>query len=181
MISDQNKDQLLKKLFDKYFAHLVIFSKQIVRDRIIAEDIVQEVFLGLWEKDKLKIGSINFLYRCVKNSSINYLHSKDGKIHKVSDSIILDVKDELSSFDDEIEKMKELELLYSAIEELPPQCKNVLKKVYLNNQKYADVAEELNISLNTVKTHMYKAFKLLRQKFSVTSLLCFSTFFKMLG
>jgi RNA polymerase sigma-70 factor (ECF subfamily) len=176
MISDQNKDQLLKKLFDKYFAHLVIFSKQIVRERTIAEDIVQEVFLGLWEKDKLKMESVNFLYSCVKNSSINYLHSKKGKTHKVSDSIILDVKDDSFSFNDEIEKMKELELLYSAIEELPPQCKEVLKKVYLNDQKYADVAKELNISLNTVKTHMYKAFKLLRQKLSATSLLYFFYF-----
>ncbi len=181
MLAAQKKDRGLKKLFDSYFAHLVIFSAHITNDRKVSEDIVQEVFLNLWQKDLLKSVSINYLYRCTKNASINFLRSKEGKVHISSSSLSTDIKDDEFSIDDEIQKMKELESLYQAIEELPPQCKEVLKKVYLNDLKYAEVAEELNISINTVKTHMFKALKYLRTKFSASTLLYFATFFKMLN
>ena len=177
----KDRDTLLKSLFDKYFAHMVIFSNQIVENRTIAEDIVQEVFLGLWEKDKLEMASINYLYSCVKNASINFTKSKDGKIGKLTDSFFADLRSDNFSYEDEIEKMNQLEKLYSAIEELPPQCKEVLKKVYLEKQKYADVAKELNVSLNTVKTHMFKAFKLLRKHFGSQSLIQIAAFYNLLN
>ncbi len=180
MSTSQNKDLLLKSLFDRYFPHLVIYAMQIVEKKDIAEDIVQEVFFKLWEKDQLQMRSVNFLYSCVKNASINYTYSKEGKVQKVSEDFIKEAQLDDASFEEEEEKMKLLEDLYEAIEELPPQCREVLKQVYLLQQTYNDVAVQMGISVNTVKTHMTKAFRLLRKYFSSSSILYFSMFFKLL-
>lgn len=181
MSEPENKDKLLKKLFDRYFPHLVIYAKQIVGSREVAEDVVQEVFLKLWQKDKLQMKSLNYLYSCVKNASINYTYSKEGKVLKISDEFIPAIVADDYSIDQEIEKMKLLEELYTAIEKLPPQSREVLKLVYLKRQKYTDVAEQMGISLNTVKTHMTRAYKLLRKHFSHSSLVYLAAFFENLS
>ncbi len=180
MSTPQNKDILLKSLFDRYFPHLVIYAMQIVEKRDIAEDIVQEVFFKLWKKDQLQMRSVNFLYSCVKNASVNYHHSKEGKVQKVSEDFIKEALLDDTSFEKEEEKMKLLEDLYEAIEGLPLQCREVLKQVYLMQQTYSDVAHQMGISVNTVKSHMTKAFRLLRKHFSASSILYFSAFFKLL-
>lgn len=158
-----DNDSLLKELYDLYFAHLVIFSKRIVKSSAVAEDIVQEVFLNLWNKERLGSCTQQFLYRCVKNASINYTKTGEVRYRQVSDVMLVSVADESNTIDEEIEKMRQLERLYQSIEKLPPQCREVLKEVYLKKQKYADVAEQMNISLNTVRAHMYTAFKLLKE------------------
>ena len=61
--------------------------------------------------------------------------------------------------------MDKLERIYEAVESLPHQCKEVLKKIYFEEKSYVEVAEEMHLSLNTVKTHIYLAIKTLRQNF----------------
>ena len=68
---------------------------------------------------------------------------------------------------DEIEHMRQLERLDAAIEALPPKCKEVFCRVYLNEQKYEEVAEQLHISFHTVKAHINMAFQLLRKEFLI--------------
>ncbi|MGE0079532.1 MAG: sigma-70 family RNA polymerase sigma factor [Bacteroidales bacterium] len=163
MPNKTDNDSLLKELFDLYFGHLVIFSKRIVKSSAVAEDVVQEVFLNLWKNERLESCSPQFLYRCVRNASINYIKSGRLRYSSVSEMLLVSVADDSNSIDEEVEKMQQLESLYQAIEKLPPQCREVLKEVYLKKQKYADVAVQMNISLNTVRAHMYNAVKLLRE------------------
>jgi RNA polymerase sigma-70 factor (family 1) len=176
----ENNNILLKELFDRYFGHMVIFVGNIVGSRPLAEDIVQDVFLDLWEKDNLPKCTTQFLYRCMKNAAINHLKSKAARIDHVSETILNAIASEEDEFINELERMERIEKLYKAIEQLPPQCRAVLREVYLGKQKYADVSVKMNISLNTVRAHMYTAFKLLREYLvaSVTIvMLCFRSSF----
>jgi RNA polymerase sigma-70 factor (family 1) len=173
MPENRDNDILLKGLFDSYFGHLVIYAKRIVKSEAVAEDIVQEVFLNLWKKKKLQLCTPQFLYNCVKNAAINYLKTGETRYVQIPHELLGSVASDSDSFDDEIERMKQLEKLYQAIEQLPPQCREVLKEVYLKKQKYADVATQMNISVNTVRAHMYTAFKLLKTHLTPSLFLLF--------
>jgi len=163
MSANRDKDIVLKELFDQHFGPLVLFANKILNSRPAAEDLVQDVFLVLWEKNRLNTINTSFLFRCVKNASLNYLKTSEAQIYKVSDTILFSVSSDDSDIEDEIIRMKQLEKLQLAIEQLPQQCRTVLNHVYFNNQKYADVASTLNISLNTVRSHMYMAFKTIKE------------------
>ena len=56
-----------------------------------------------------------------------------------------------------------METLYASIEKLPPKRRDVFKKVFFDERKHADIAKEMNISVRTVETHLYKALKFLRE------------------
>jgi RNA polymerase sigma-70 factor, ECF subfamily len=163
MSSTHHDDVLLKKLFDQYFGHLVIFANRIVESRPLAEDIVQEVFLKLWENGRLKTSTPLFLFNCVKNAAINYQKKAGIKYISLPEERQIAATPENEDIFEEKERMEKLEQLYQAIEKLPPQSREVLKLVYLQKQKYAEVALQMEISLNTVRSHMYSAMKLLRQ------------------
>lgn len=73
-----------KKLFEQFYTNLCNFSYLIIKDRFIAEDIVQSVFIRIWEiKDHLDIHTSikSYLYSSVKNASLNYL-SRDKNVHQ---------------------------------------------------------------------------------------------------
>ena len=70
------KDQiiLLEQLFNRYFSHLVLYSRKLIGAQEPAEDIVQDVFLHLFESKRLKYTTPSFLFTCVKNASLNYIN-----------------------------------------------------------------------------------------------------------
>ena len=127
-----------------------------------AEDIVQDLFLKLWEKDRFIDCKPAFLYICAKNAALNYLRTRKLESFLAESIDLFDMED-----DNEAERdyMDKLERIYEAVESLPPQCREVLKKIYFEEKSYAQVAEEMHLSLNTIKTHIYLAIKTLRQNF----------------
>lgn len=79
---------------------------------------------------------------------------------------------------EEIAHMQQLERLDTAIESLPAKCKEIFKRVYLQGQRYEDVATQLEISYHTVKAHMTTAFKHLRKHLLVLLFLLRNVKFK---
>lgn len=171
MTAEANKEQLLlEKLFSRYFSHLVLYARKLVGEEASAEDIVQDTFLRLYETHRLENVTPSFLFICIKNASLNYLSSSQRR------QIPLSIMQEQIPDDDingNVVYMERLERLDSAIESLPSKCKEVFTLVYLNQQRYEDVAMQLNISYHTVKAHMTTAFKHIRK-----NLLCLFLFFR---
>ena len=161
MTAQVNKEQLLlEKLFNRYFSHLVLYARKLVGEKASAEDIVQDLFLRLYESHKLERVTPSFLFICVKNASLNYLSSSRQK--QVSLSVMQEqIPDE--DINENVAYMEQLERLDSAIESLPSKCKEVFTLVYLKQQRYEDVAMQLNVSYHTVKAHMTTAFKHIRK------------------
>lgn len=150
-------------LFETYHAPLFRFAETYVCCPGLAEDIVQEVFIKLWENPFRRVSKSlrSYLFLMVRNACIDYLRSvqvEDKKMQKlfeaqiVSDSADLDLDDDIS------QKIKE------AINELPEQCREVYQMSVFDGLKYSEISEELNISVSSVKVQVYRAKNSLREK-----------------
>lgn len=158
-------ESALKSLFDSYYMPLCIYSVQLTDSLQIAEDLVQELFISFWERRAYLIVDINlkaYLFNAIRNLSLNYL--------KKERPYILDDIENYLFLADEEEEYTEAEInerrqkLHNALKELSPQEYKVLCAVVFENKRYKEVAEELKISVNSVKTYLSRAFSFLRSK-----------------
>ncbi len=157
----------IKRLFEQYYIPLVLFAKTYVHDEEVAKDVVQDVFYSLVESrekfttiDNLKA----YLYGAVKNKCLKYIRHEDVKGRYAQHY------QEISEYADYQEKILEEEvfmLLNQAISELPGQCKKVFL-LMLENKSNAEIAEILNIGIETVKSHKKAGKKILYAKLKDT-------------
>lgn len=151
-------------LIDFFNHKLCIYANSLVNDGPLAEDIVQNVFIRVWEKRanlKPDFSIKSYLYKSVYNECINEYKKNqtvtalEQKYIEGLDQIVED-KDE-----DAIEKL--IVMVKDAIQELPPKCKEVFllsKKEGLTN---IEISEYLNLSKNTIERHMNMAFSKIRK------------------
>jgi RNA polymerase sigma-70 factor (ECF subfamily) len=156
----------LKELFDNYYTRLVYFSAQIVGSKASAEDIAQEAFIKYWnQRDEIATHQLaikNYLYNSVKNASLNAIrHQKVKDNYSQSISNVSVTEDNIISTIIHAEVLSEL---HKAIESLPESCQRISRMGYLDGMKNHEIAEELGISINTVKTQKQRALQLLRLK-----------------
>lgn len=155
-----------EKVFKTYFRNLHAFAYTFMKDDIIAEEIVQNVFFRIWEKkEQLQIDDSlkAYLYRSVHNESLNHL-----KHLKIKNSFQLQYLGNMESLNqDASNQMVAAELendIQKAISELPPQCRTIFQMSRFEQLKYQQIADQLNISIKTVENQMGKALKVLRSK-----------------
>ena len=140
-----------------------------------SEDIVQEVFIYIWENaNALNVKSTlrGYMFAMVRNRCLNFLRSI-----KITDSYeYLDLKNELIAeyaIESNIDNEKEIvhEHLYATINSLPDKMQHIVKLKFFHEYKYSEIATELGISINTVKTQLKRAKRRIMD--SVVSLLLF--------
>ncbi len=156
-----------EELFKAHFKALYAYAYTFLKDELAAEEIVQSLFMRLWEKkeDLIVHTSIKaFLYRSVYNDSLNYLKHQKVKLkyqqHQVY--VMKGESSEASSSSSRVQ-LKELEEhLHEALNRLPEGCRTVFQMSRFEELKYREIAEKLNISIKTVENQMGKALKLLR-------------------
>lgn len=155
------KESAFKKIYKSYAPALKFFAYNYLEDEDTIKDILQDCFVTLWDKredfDSEKAIKA-FLYRVVKNSCLNHIRHASVK-DKYAKAIV--EEDNSESFLDNILEAETFKLLLEVFEELPPVCKEVYRKS-INGMSHAEIAEELNISINTVKRHKNKANQFLR-------------------
>jgi len=153
--------KFLDDAFHLYYEGLHRYAYTMLDDSEMAKDIVQQVFITLWEKkDTLNITvSVRaYLYRAVYNSCIN--HRTRGRRHHPID---LDSSGQLPVSPELLSEVRELRtILERAIETLPPQCKVVFLKSREEEKNYPAIARELGISVKTVEAQISKALKIMR-------------------
>lgn len=168
-----------EKLFRNHFTPLTNIAYSFVRDRDTACDIVQQVFIKLWENlDKTTITSSekSYLHRAVINTALNYIE-KNKRIRLHDDFSGFENKIISEQYDaDKDEKDKTLnKQLFAAIDELPPRCKAVFRLSRIEGMKNREISENLDISQKAVEKHIGKALKYLRVR--LKHLTCFIVWF----
>lgn len=159
-------EKIFEQVFKTHFKNLHAYAFNIVKDEMLAEELVQGIFYKLWERsENLSIsGSIAaYLYRAVYNESLNHL-----KHMKVRASFQLHALHQMKNQTDSASKkimLKELEVkLQKALQELPEQCRTIFQLSRFEELKYSEIAQKMDISPKTVENQMGKALKLLRIK-----------------
>ncbi len=160
--------EVFQYLYDTYYYQLFCIAKQYVSDSFTAETVVSDVFFTIWEKrDTIEIHTslIAYLVRCVRNNSINLLHknyvNREVNIDNIESSSPLC----FLSDDYPLGQLIEKELsskIQTEIDALPDETRDVFLLSRIEELKYDEIAERLNISINTVKYHIKQALKILR-------------------
>ncbi len=166
-------------MFNTYYSPLCNYASKIVKDNNASEDIVQSLFIQLWENEK--IDSIenpeHFLLRSTKFKCIDFLRKqKTLKEVELNDYLNLQAVDSLDLDEEDIEP-----LLHYFASKLPPKTRTVFLLSRQSGLTYGEIAEEENISIKTVETHMSKALKNMRillKDHNFFSLLLLLGFFK---
>ena len=168
-----------QKLFEAFHARLVSYSYKFTLDQAASEDLVQESFIYLWEN----ISNLNiekslqaYLFTMVRNRSLNHLK----KISVTDSDYLIDISISLTEdFQGEIITEKEmLELVKKAegiLENLPAKMQEIFKLKVMHGLSYNAIAEEMGISVNTVKTQLKRAKFKIESALLVVSIFCFLT------
>lgn len=161
-------NQAIELLYDRYYRALVSYGCQFVENEV-AEDIVQELFSVLWERRPL-FSSISqfstYLYNTVHNSALNHLRHQT--VHNNYRQSIIEHLQEFMLVDDISDIFNKEEIyrqLFAAIDELPPRQKEVFL-LCMEGKKNKEIAEQLDISAETVKVQKRRAIAQLRGKLS---------------
>lgn len=159
-----------EKYFRKLYLPLGMYALRILNDAEAAEDRVMDVFAKVWQKvsDGVEIRDAKqYLYQGVRNGCISYLRTLQGRVEI----------EEMPQVDSEtIDTSERDAAIWKAIDDLPDKCRMIFllsKRDGLSNQ---EIADELGISIKTVKNQMTKAFSRLRQSLSKSSAIFFLPF-----
>lgn len=174
--SGTSKGSDIDWLYEQYYNQLVLWADTILKDMDQAEDVVQDLFVRLWEKNLCEAlmgeGIKSYLYTSVRNTALRRLKNY-AVLETLPDiSVVEKVWEDQEQTHQEI-----IERVLSEIEKLPPRSREILKCVHLKNMKYAEVAEQMGISVATVKTLLVRSIKILRHRVSDSSLLLFLLFY----
>ncbi len=160
----QGDERSFQEVFEKYYKELCISALFLVKDFDVSEDIVQELFVKLWEQRKVLAISTSiksYLIVATKNNCKNYLaHQKVMK--RYENDLLLNNIQNISRkelFTDPYLQNK----ITKSIDLLSPKCKLIFKMSRFKGYKYKEIANKLNISQKTVEAQMGKALASLHQ------------------
>lgn len=153
-------------LFKEHYQDLTRYAYSITKEQTSAEDVVQQLFVKLWEKRNdlsIQTDPKSYLFRATYNASINVWKKRQrmDRDGEVSSSTFASEQTSDRVLSKELE-----ERIENAIQTLPEKCQEVFRLSRFNELSYKEIAEELDISSKTVENHMGKALKLMRQELS---------------
>ena len=152
------------RIYVTYYSRMLRFAREYVLFEEDAENVVQDVFLLLWEKREvldIQISLVSYLFSLVKNRSLDYLRHKvvaeEYKQELTFKLLALEQLNYTFTSEEDIEKV-----IANAIDKLPERCREIFLKSRIEGMKYREIADELDISMNTVENQMSIALRKLR-------------------
>lgn len=169
-------ERAYRYLFDRHYVLLCKIAAEYVKDDFIAETIVGNVIVSIWEKREsfeITTSLRAYLVQAVRNRCLNYLElkhvRKEVRLNDGSDAAggidYLALADDSYPLGSLLEKELEDEIA-RAIDRLPEECRRVFRLSRFEQLRNQDIAEKLNISVNTVKYHLKNALKRLSDDLS---------------
>lgn len=162
----RREESALTVLFDMYYEKLYLFAEKYIYDSDKAHDIVQDVFLKIWENAEqlvLRLSIQHYLFTSVRNGCLNYLKSlqiEDRNNRKYVEAYIE------SQNVDMVEDEELLAKIRQVLDELPEKCREVCELRFVEGYKYSEIATRLGMNENTVKAQLHRGMERMRQAFA---------------
>ena len=163
-----NSQNAIAILYKQYWQKLYIHAYNLLNDGESAKDVLGDVFCSVLENSGQFEGKTDLLplfYVMVKNRCIDHIRHQNvvnRNAERYLEELYSDwTAKEYRDYEDKIDRMQE------SIRQMAPQMRTVVEEFFLNEKKCAEISEILNISDNTVRTHIARALKILRKRLSV--------------
>lgn len=171
----------MEELFQKYYTSLCYYSYRLCRDREMAEDIVQNVFVRYWETSRGEapiLHSRAWLYTAARNATLNEM-GKQQTYSRVKERV-----SDVYGRGDENEKDAGMLLiesetarqLWGRVNELPRQCRQIIHLYFIEGLSNMEIAERLQLHVSTIKTQKQRGIDYLRKAVKINPVL-FNIFF----
>ena len=169
---EQREETRFEDIYLSYFSKMKYFAKEYVISEEDAENIVPEVFVELWENKEMlnmHMNLIAYLFTTIKNKCLNHLRHKlvvQETASKLQEEYTISLRmnlDSLEAFDNNLFSDQDIEKIISrALDTLSEKCRTIFIMSKIEGKKQKEIAQELNISINTIETQMGIAYKKLR-------------------
>ena len=169
---EQREETRFEDIYLSYFSKMKYFAKEYVISEEDAENIVQDVFVELWENKEMlnmHMNLIAYLFTTIKNKCLNHLRHKlvvQETASKLQEEYTISLRmnlDSLEAFDNNLFSDQDIEKIISrALDTLSEKCRTIFIMSKIEGKKQKEIAQELNISINTIETQMGIAYKKLR-------------------
>lgn len=158
-------EEAFTQIYNKYHKVLYVMAYRYLMSHELAEDAVQTVFVRLWEyrsELKVSISLKNFLFTMTKNHVLNMIRDENTILmrqYEMAQTAFI-MGEEIV---DKMEKNEKISLLYKALKLLPMQKRKVCLMKMNWNMTNQSIADSMNLSVNTIKTHYSDALKFIRK------------------
>ncbi len=153
----------IEEVFQAYYKPLVVYAKTILKDMDEAEDVVQQVFITIWEKqikNEIHTSVRALLYKSVYNTCLNRIKQQVVRTRYAND-----LKQLQPILTEDGLQQKELQKkIEQALDKLPEQCAKIFKMSRFEKLKYQEIADQLHLSVKTVENQMGKALSIMRNE-----------------
>ena len=161
-----DSSKAMKRLFDAYYRPLCLYAMRYVSSMPVAEEVVSDVMYKIWEKRHNAYRAETFreyLYAATRNTALNYWRQEQNR-KKLSNNWADNMRDELID-ETPLDKMisnENVAKIHRMIDALPEQCRKAFMLSRMEDMSYDEIAENMGISINTVKYHIKTALQKLR-------------------
>lgn len=167
--------QAFDVIYRRHHAVLYLFARRLIKDDDTAADLVQEVFVKLWEHSSILPFDINiksYLYSMIRNRVLNYIRNNRSRMmnnYKIVQDMTLDCEDEILNLMEDKDMTHRFD---KAVQSLPSQQRRVIL-LKLKGKTSKEIARMMELSLNTVNAHYRLGLKALKNKLLILMLMLF--------
>lgn len=165
-LKEENEEKFMEHIFRSFYTPLCKTVYNITRDTEATEDIVQDVFMKIWRRKEqldLKQSLKSYLFRSSVNTALNYLE-KNRRNSSMEEGSEDDLRYSSNSTEDQLRFHEVSQQIDEAVKTLPPKCRTVFALSRYEEMSYAEIADQLSISVKAVEKHMGKALKMMREQ-----------------
>ncbi len=158
-------ESLFNTYYDKLFNYSIIFTKE----KFVSEEIVLDIFTEFWQKKiflNIKSNLFAYLLKSVKNRSLSYLKKVKIDFYNEEEN---EIEEEYNNPEKKFLFEEEFKKVENILELIPPRSREVFVLHKFDGLKYAEIADLLGISKNTVENHIVKALRILRNYYKQDS------------
>jgi RNA polymerase sigma-70 factor (ECF subfamily) len=180
LLLNQSDERALVEIYNRYWNKLLAQARWDLRNEADAEDCIQELFIKLWNCRTgltLRYKLSTYLYRAVKNQTINMLAKRNSKRNNIVFEEATGMEIFAPSADSSLLEKEMLQILEAAIDALPDKCSKIYRMSRIDGQSNKEIAKQLDVAEKTVEGHITRAIKQVSAYISLSILVVLISYF----